>query len=61
MNLRKKEKMKKIILTIAMIFCIVLMGCDHRRNRDVGPWSEAQIERMEMREIESVPIYIAEF
>jgi hypothetical protein len=46
---------------IVLLGIMMAVGCERHRERDFGPWSKAQIERMEIREVESVPIFIAEF
>jgi len=54
--------MIKIILTVIILFGIIMIvGCSENSKVKTAPWSKTQIERMEMREVESVPIFIAEF
>ena len=37
------------------------VGCDHNRNKDFGHWSKVEVERMEIDEIESVPLFVVRF
>lgn len=61
MNFRKKIKAKKTFLTILMLLGLFMVGCSEPNNVETPPWSKAQVEQMEIDEVDSVPIAIVRF
>ncbi len=54
--------MIKIILTMILLYSIVMVvGCENSHTISRGPWSDAEIERMEIEEVESVPLLLVRF
>lgn len=46
----------KIMLTLAVIVCIMLNGCSGWEKCKTAPWNETQIEQMVDSDTETVPI-----
>lgn len=60
-NMRKRKEMKRIVLTLAILFCMMIVGCSETSKVETPPWSDSQIEQMENDVIESVPFSIVRF
>ena len=51
----------KIILTLVILFCMMIVGCNEKSKVKTAPWSDTEVERMENDEIKSVPILVLPF
>jgi len=59
---RKMLKIMKIILTLVVLLGIMMaVGCERSHTISRGSWSDAEIERMEIEEIESVPLLLVRY
>ena len=61
MNDRKKIKVKKTFVTMLMFLGLFMVGCSKPNKVETAPWSKAQVEQMEIDEVNSVPIAIVRF